>query len=160
MTKETPLELIKNSNIKEAVIGITEDYGHNTDEYMIDYRNGLANAMINLFRHVGLIQDGYESYLSDCIIASCLLHNVFEKEHKNDVGYLFLIREVLMDEYSQIPEQYIEAICSVIESQEGISCPVPSLRPKPSTPQELFSNCKATYDFMMENGIKINAKSQ
>lgn len=100
----------------------------------------VADILIQMLEKRGMISEHANQSFIDVLITAAYLHNLFYNEYEWTT--LFKAREILMPIAKDmgIAENVTDVIFQTIEAQLGNETPVPSSRPAPNSPVELFAN--------------------
>lgn len=101
--------------------------------------NKVADILVAMLKKKGLLKGTVQQSFIDVLIVSALLHNLFYDE--SDWTTLYIARSTIepIARDGGIPQQVLDAIFQTIEAQLGDDTPVPTSRPQPNTPTELFT---------------------
>jgi hypothetical protein len=110
---------------------------HGTEEKLSD-ANKVTDVMIGMLKKMKQITEHGSQTFVEIMIAAALVHNLF---YDGTASSLFKAREVLLPIAKEVglPENGCDAIFQAIEAQLGNDTPVPTSKPIPGTPTELFA---------------------
>lgn len=129
-------DMIQIDDIKGFVAEMINEYG--TEEKLFE-ANRVTDILVGMLKKRGLMNGAVQQSFVDILIASALLHNLFYDA--SDWTTIYTARKIMEPRALEggIPVQVCDALFQTIEAQMGDDTPVPTSRPQPNTPTEVFA---------------------
>lgn len=145
------INYIQTEELRQFSEKALEAYG---TEEKLELSNEIADIIIQLLKHKGLIDEHTHQAFVDIMLTSALIHNLFYD--KKDWTTLFSARKELecIAEEMRINKQALSAIYHTVEGQLGEKTPVSECIPKPGTPTEVFATAVWFRNSMFFKGKK------
>lgn len=138
---------IFNEQIKGFTDRLIEKYGN---ENKIEYNEKVCFWCEKLLEKRGILNAAVQQAFVDIIYSAALTHNLFIDSNDTHKYYeIFKAREVLTDDNETIgdlPVEFFNSYCQLIESQFGEQSPIPQMRPTPDSPQSTLADAKFIVD--------------
>lgn len=137
MSEKKPVDYIQIEELQNFTSVCLERFG---SDAKFEEAEKVGDVLIQMLEKRGLISTQAQQSFVDVLLVSTFLHNLFYYE--SDWTTLFDARLMLAPIAKEmgIVEQVTDAIFQTIEAQLGESTPVPTSRPNPNSPTELFAH--------------------
>jgi hypothetical protein len=108
-------------------------------EEKLEEANRVADILMGMLKKKGFLGENSHQSFVDVLLTATLIHNLFYDEE--DWTTIYRARRVLepVAKDMKINQQVTDAIFQTVEAQMGDDTPVPTSRPNPNTPTELFA---------------------
>lgn len=128
-------QTLKLPEVREFLILSLSEYG--TEDKLAE-ANEVADVTVGMLRKMKQITDHGSQTFVEIMIAAALTHNLF---YDGTTSSLYKAREVLQPiaKEAGLPDNGSDGIFQAIEAQLGHDTPVPTSKPIPGTPTELFA---------------------
>jgi hypothetical protein len=130
------IDMINVDQLNDFTVTAVNAFG--TEEKLED-ANKIGDVLVQMLYKRKLITQNAQQSFVDILLSAVLLHNLFYDAE--DFTTLYKARKELASiaEDNEIPDQVQQALFQTIEAQLGEDMPVPTSRPIPNSPTELFA---------------------